>query len=360
MSMQYVWIGTYTEPIRFGTGQLFQGKGEGIYLCAFEHGTLRRLSCVQTRNPSFLCLDQQRRRIYAVNELKRYLGQEGGGCSQFSYDLSGSMRPLHTAAVGGADPCHIAIAPGGGFLAAANFSGGSLSIIPLDEAGDLLDQRIRVFQHHGKSIHPQRQCAPHAHSVIFHPREHWMVVPDLGADMLAVYRYEENPLEVRLEQTLPVRAGSGPRSGEFSQDGRHFYLLNELSCDVVHYTVQRGGMEEHERLSTLPPDFQGDNICSDLHMVPDGKHLYASNRGHDSICCFSVNERGGLELVERVPCGGRTPRNFAIDPRGEYLLAGNQDSDSISVFRIGHGGNLRLVDRIGFPTPVCIRFSDGA
>lgn len=355
--MQYVCIGTYTEPIRFGTGQLFCGKGEGIYFCAFERGTLRRLGRVQTRNPSFLCLDERRRRIYAVNELKHYLGREGGGCTQFSYDLGGSMRPMRTTAVGGADPCHIAMAPDGSFLATANFAGGSLSIIPLDENGDLLDQRIRVTQHHGKSVHPQRQSSPHAHSVIFHPRERRMVVPDLGADILAVYRYGGDPPEIDLEQTIPVPAGSGPRIGEFSPDGEHFYLLNELSCDVIHYAVRQGGMEERERLSTLPLDFQGDNICSDLHLAPDGKHLYVSNRGHDSICCFAVaGDDGGLRLVERVPCGGRTPRNFAIDPQGEYLLSGNQDSDSISVFRMGHDGRLSLVDRVQFPTPVCIRF----
>ncbi len=357
MSMQYVCIGTYTEPIRFGTGQLFQGRGEGIYLCAFDHGTLSRLGCVPARNPSFLCLDERRGRIYAVNELKRYLDREGGGCTQFSYALNGAMCPQRTAAVGGADPCHIAIAPDGSFLAAANFSGGSLSVIPLDQNGDLLNRDIQVFRHQGRSIHPRRQDAPHVHSVIFHPREPWMVVPDLGTDILAVYRYKGSPPEVRLERTVSVQAGSGPRFGEFSSDGRHFYLLNELSSSVVHYKVRRGGMEEHERLSTLPSDFQGENLGSDLHLSPDGTRLYTSNRGHDSICCFAVNgHTGALELVEQVPCGGKTPRNFAIDPQGEYLLAGNQDSDSISVFHIEQDGRLRLFDCVQFPTPICIRF----
>lgn len=358
MSMQYVCVGTYTEPIRFGTGETFRGKGEGIYFCAFEEGALRRLGCVPARNPSFLCVDRRHKRIYAVNELKRYLGWEGGGCTQFSYDLDGSMRALDTVPVGGADPCHIAMAPDGSFLGVANFAGGSVCVIPLEENGDMQSRRIQVFQHEGRSLHPQRQSAPHAHSVIFQPGGRRMLVPDLGTDGLAVYRYEGSPPEVRLEQVIPVRAGSGPRTGEFSRDGRNFYLLNELGCAVTRYVVRQDGLEERERLSTLPQGFQGSNLCSDLHLAPGGKYLYAANRGHDSICCFAVKEDGALALVERVPCGGRTPRNFAIDPRGEYLLAGNQDSDSIAVFRIGQDGRLRLLDCAAFPTPVCIRFLD--
>lgn len=354
--MWNVCIGTYTEPILFGTGEVFHGKGKGIYFCTFEEGILRCLNSVEIRNPSFLCVDEDRHKIYAVNELKSYLGEPGGGCTVLSYRADGTMDILQTTAVGGADPCHIAVSPNGAFLGIANFASGSVSIIPLDEYGNLVESGAKVFSHTGSSADPKRQSRPHAHSILFPPFGKEMLVPDLGADMLVAYRYDGRQTVPDQGASYTVQRGNGPRFGEFSADGKHFYLVNELGCSVTHFLVHESKLVEKETLSTLPEACSVDNICSDLHLMPNGKFLYASNRGHDSICCFSIADNGSLSYQGCYPCGGKTPRNFAIDPHGRYMLVGNQDSDTISVFAINSQGQLRMLDRVAFPTPVCIRF----
>ncbi|HIT33341.1 MAG TPA: lactonase family protein [Candidatus Faecousia intestinigallinarum] len=354
--MWNVCIGTYTEPILFGTGEVFPGKGKGIYFCTFAEGALRCLHSVETRNPSYLCADESRRRIYAVNELKTYLGQPGGGCTELSYQPDGRMQILHTAAIGGADPCHVAMAPNGEFLGIANFAGGSLSILPLDAEGGILPEKRQVFPHSGKSRNPQRQSCPHAHSVLFLPGGQQILVPDLGTDTLVSYRCQSGQVTPDPAGSCKTAPGNGPRFGEFSTDGQHFYLVNELGCSVTHYFLQGSVLAEQETLPTLPPEYADGNICSDLHLTPNGKYLYASNRGHDSICCFSLSPDGCMKFLHCTPCGGKTPRNFAIDPRGEYMLVGNQDSDTISIFAICRDGQLFLRDQVAFPSPVCIRF----
>ena len=354
--MWNVCIGTYTEPILFGTGQVFHGKGKGISLCLFQNGSLHCLSSLSVRNPSFLCVDERRKTIYAVNELKSYLGKNGGGCTAIAYQENGNMRILDTIAVGGADPCHIAESPNGEFLGIANFASGSVSVIPLDEGGHLAKERIKVFQHTGRGAGAKRQNGPHAHSVLFAPYGRKMIVPDLGTDKLMIYRFDGSSVMPEKGASYEVKSGSGPRFGEFSADGKHFYLVNELGCTVTHFLVDENGLQEKETLTTLPWRNGIDNICSDLHLTPDGKFLYVSNRGHDSICCFSILGDGSLAFKSIYPCGGKTPRSFAIDPLGSYMLVGNQDSDTISVFSIGSDGRLCLVNQVEFETPVCIKF----
>lgn len=140
---------------------------------------------------------------------------------------------------------------------------------------------------------------------------------------------------------------------------KHFYLINELASSVTHFTCHQGEMRECETVSTLPEDFAGENICSDLHIAPDGRTLYASNRGHDSLTVFRVGADGGLTLMQRVSCHGRTPRDFALTPDGTALLVGNQDSDTIAVFGVTQDGGLSFRRCVDFPTPVCICFLRG-
>jgi len=352
---QYFALGSYTEAILFGTGEVFQGKGKGISLCSLEEGRIEILGEIPVRNPSFLCIDEAKQKIYAVNEMKEYLGEEGGGLTQLSYTADFSMAVEGTWNAGGKDPCHIAIAPDGQLVAIANFASGSITTFPLDEKGNVVGQGRNIMQHTGSSVHPVRQRGPHAHSCIFN-RDHQLLVPDLGIDRVVVYDYEKAGLSVNDSMTIPVPAGSGPRYGEYSRDGGHFYLIDEISSQVMHYTNDKGQLKFQQTVNTLPGDFRGNNICSDLHLTPDGTKLYASNRGHDSIVCFRVEDKGDLTFLERSPCGGRTPRNFAIDPSGSHLLVGNQDSDRISIFRIEPDGHLEMVNNWETGSPVCIMF----
>lgn len=352
---QYFALGSYTEPILFGTGEVFHGKGKGISVCSFDEGRIEVVREIAVRNPSFVCMDEAHRRIYAVNEMKEYLDRPGGGMTALSYDEAYRMQILGTWNVGGTDPCHIALAPNGRFVVTSNFASGSVSVFPLTDGGAVTGD-CTLFQHEGSSAHPKRQRGPHAHSAVFPPDGRTMYVPDLGTDQVVCYRYDSASVASDPSGSLRVPAGSGPRYGEFSADGRHFYLINEIGSQVMHFTFDGRAFTHSQTVSTLPDGFTGDNICSDLHLTPDGALLYASNRGHDSIVCYRVAADGSLSFVSRRPCGGRTPRNFAVDPTGRYLLVGNQDSDCIVVFRIEAGGDLAEVGRMDTGSPVCIRF----
>lgn len=352
---QYFVLGTYTEDILFGTGEVFHGKGKGVSICEFEDGHIRLIGTLPVRNPSFLCINEGKQKIYAVNEMKEYKGIFGGGITQIAYENNGKMTAEQDFPTKGTDPCHVALAPDGNFLSVANFASGAVTIFELDKDGNLVREGC-LYQHQGHSIHPVRQKGPHAHSTIFAPDCRKMYVPDLGIDELALYTWEERSADCVREPGIKILAGSGPRFGEFDCEGKNFYLIHEISSQVRHYSYQNGILEEREIASTLPKGFKGDNICADLHITPDGKWLYASNRGHDSLACFRLEKDGTMKFAGQYSCGGRTPRNFAIDPLGKYLLVGNQDSDQIVVFEIRDRGELSEVSRYSCGSPVCIRF----
>lgn len=353
---QYFCLGTYTEPILFGTGEVFQGKGRGVSICSFENGIIEPVSELMIRNPSYLCMDEDKKKIYAVNEMKEYQGKFGGGVTQISYNDSWKMKEEATCNIGGTDPCHILLAPNEKFLSIANFANGSVTIVPLESDGTIDETHLTLFQQEGSSVHPGRQKGPHAHATIVVPETSLLYVPDLGADKVFAYRYDGNVVEPDVSEDICVPAGSGPRTGIFSKDGADFYLICEISSQVIHFRYENGQLVQKETVNTLPDDNEVENICSDIHLTPDGSYLYASNRGHDSLVCYKVGKDGSLEFVERQGCQGKTPRNFAIDPTGGYLLCGNQDSDTISIFAIGKDGRLSFQGEQLFETPVCIRF----
>ena len=353
---QYFALGAYTEPILFGTGEVFQGKGRGIALCSLEEGRIEILGEIPVRNPSFLCVDESNRKIYAVNEMKEYLGEEGGGLTQLSYTGDFTMTVEGTWNAGGKDPCHIALSPDRRFLAISNFASGSVTTFPVDGRGNVDGSGRKVIQHSGSSVHPVRQKGPHAHSCVFHRDTPLLFVPDLGIDKVVVYDCSGGTLSADEGRTITVPPGCGPRYGEFSRDGGHFYLIDEISSQVMHFTGREGRLSLRQTVNTLPGDFSGNNICSDLHLSPDGSMLFASNRGHDSIVSYRVEKDGDLTFLARQSCGGRTPRNFAVDPSGSHLLVGNQDSDLISVFRIQPDGRLEMINNWNTGSPVCIMF----
>lgn len=351
---EYFFVGTYTEPILFGTGEVFQGKGKGVYLCALEKEKIEIIRHMDCRNPSFLCFDAEKKKIYAVNEMKEYKGEFGGGITQISYAGDTFTREFDMG-TGATDPCHVALSPNGKFLSVANFASGAVTIFPLDEKGNITGRE--VFQHEGSGIHPIRQRGPHAHATIFLAEENLMYVPDLGIDTVKAYRYEGSTVTPAPEYDFTVAPGSGPRSGVFSHDKKFFYLIDEISSQVSYFACDHGRMTLLGTVETLPKDVEkSTNICSDLHITPDHKYLYASNRGHDSLCCYRIEADGSLHFLHRIPCGGKTPRNFAIDPSGKYILVGNQDSDTIALFAIEADGSLTPLGLTEFPSPVCIRF----
>ena len=186
-----------------------------------------------------------------------------------------------------------------------------------------------------------------------------MFVPDLGLDRLMAYRVADAGIVPWEEKTVLLPPGTGPRAAVRSGDGEHLYVMGELSSSVLHLKYRNGTAVIRQSVSALPEDFRGDSAGADVRLTPDGRFLYASNRGHDSLAMFRVDGQGDLSLLGWVSCGGKTPRNFAVDPAGRFVLAGNQDSDFIRVFSVCGDGSLAPAGDIPFPTPVCIRFLTG-
>ena len=360
----WIYVGTYTGP-----------KSKGIYAYRFDDATaalvpLGRLGAsglaAETTNPSFLAIDADGRYLYAVNEVADYKGRQGdksGGVSAFAIDPhSGVLTFLNEVPSGGPGPCHVALDKTGRYVLVANYDGGSVSVFPRLADGRL-GAASAFIQHAGHSVNPQRQEGPHAHCILTSPDNRFALAADLGLDQLLVYRFD--PAHGTLAPNDPPFAqadpGAGPRHFVFAPSGKFVYLINEIgsSVTVFSYDGDRGGLHKVETISTLPKDFKGANDGAEIAVSRDGRFLYGSNRGHNSIAVFSIDSSNGtLTPVEHVSTEGKTPRNFAIDPTGRYLFAANQDSDRIVIFRIDpQTGRLASTGRkLDVPSPVCVTF----
>lgn len=361
-----VLVGTYTEPILFGTGAVLQGKGKGIHIYRLDDGTgrLEQVAVAEgIQNPSYLAFGRGSTCLYAVNELKRCEGAASGALSAYAFDPESlALTFLDKRLSGGTDPCHVAIDPTGRWVALANFRSGSVAVYPILVDGGL-GPRAAFVQHEGHSVNHARQEGPHAHAVIFAPGGDSLMVPDLGADRIVAYRFDAatGALSPDAGRTVACAPGVGPRSLEYHPSGRFAYAVNELASSVTAFEVDQasGALSATQTLSTLPEGWRGASTCADLHVSPSGRFLYASNRGHDSIAIFAIDESdGSLRAAGHESTRGATPRNFTLDREGAFLLAANQDSDTIAVFRIDKvTGKPEYTGVSCFaPTPVCVKF----
>lgn len=366
MTKGRVYIGTYTEPILFGTGKVLQGKGEGIYLYAFDSatGSLEPQGLVaRTINPSYLAIAPSGRFLYAVNELKEFEGAASGAVSAFAIEAeSGGLTFLNQQATHGTDPCHLAVHPSGSHLLVANFMSGSVCVLPIRPDGSL-SKTSDFVQHEGSSVDAVRQSGPHAHAVTLDEGGQTAFVPDLGLDRVLIYRFDAQTgkLLPHAQPWVGVAPGAGPRQLVLHPQGRYAYLINELDSTVTAFAYQadRGTLLEIQTLSTLPADYDGASTCAEIQIAPSGQFVYGSNRGHDSVVVYAVDGTSGrLTCLGQHSTGGKTPRHFALDPRGEYLVAANQDTEDLVVFRLdpASGKLVTTGQRVDAPTPVCVRF----
>jgi 6-phosphogluconolactonase len=362
-----VFVGTYTDPILFGTGKILQGKGEGIYVYRLDHssGSLELVNKnTGITNPSYLAFDATRRFMYAVNELKAYEGKPTGTVSAFSVDqANGSLRLLNRQPTHGTDPCHVVVDQQRNHVFVANFMSGSVCVLPVADDGSL-GSASDFIQHQGSGIDPVRQKGPHAHAVTLDPSNRFAFVPDLGLDRLMAYRFDprRGMLEPNAVPWIKMKPGAGPRHVCLHPGGRFAYLVNELDSTVsaLSYDEREGTFEYLNSVSTLPDGFHGDSTCAEIQVSPSGMFVYASNRGHDSIVIYRIDQATGtLSRVGHASTLGRTPRNFGIDPSGRFMLVANQDSDSIVAFHIdGKTGALQPAGHAAeVPTPVCVKFA---
>jgi 6-phosphogluconolactonase len=347
------YVGTYTRR-----------GSEGIYVYRFDPSTgdLALLSVAAgVENPTFLAIDPQRRHLYAVNEVDEYAGQSSGAVSAFSIDPeTGALTFLNRQPTLGPGPCHLSVDRTAQYVLVANYSGGSVCVLPIGDDGQL-GKATDFHQHQGSSINPRRQQGPHAHSINLDPANRFAYVADLGIDKIVIYQLDldQGKLLPNDDPWVQVHAGAGPRHFAFHPNGEYAYVINELDSTLTAfaYDATRGTLAALQTISTLPEDFQGRNTCADVHIAASGKFLYGSNRGHDSIAIFEVDEdTGQLAAIGHESTQGRTPRNFGIDPRGDYVLAANQDTDTIVTFQMDRGtGRLTATGHVTqVSMPVCV------
>lgn len=351
--------------VYFGTYTRGESKGIYIYRINLETGDLTLVG-VQSgvTNPSFLTIHPNHRFLYSVAEVGEFAEMDSGGVAAFSIDReTGLLKALNQQPSMGKGPCHVSVDRSGKFVLVANYGGGSVAVIPISEGGELNEPSCSI-QHEGSSVDPGRQKKPYAHSINPGPEGPFVFAADLGTDKIFIYRLDQTngTLAPNDPPWATVKPGSGPRHFSFRPDGKFAYVINEMACTITAfaYDSNLGALSEVQTVSTLPEGVGLEqNSTAEVLLSPSGRFLYGSNRGHDSIVVFSVNqENGTLTYVEHESTQGRTPRNFGIDPTGRFLLAANQDSDTVVVFRIDSAtGELEPTGEvIQIPTPVCVRF----
>ena len=348
------YIGTYTT----------RGKSQGIYTYRMDTSTgVLKYAGVATGidNPSFVAIHPQRRFLYSVSEVRDYRGRHSGAVAAYSINQkTGELTHLNHQPSQGIGPCHVNVDKTGKCVLVTNYASGSVAVFPVQADGSL-GEATEAIQHRGSSIVPERQEGPHAHSVNLSPDNRFAFVADLGMDKVMVYRLDPAAGKLTPHQEVSVVPGAGPRHFDFHPNGKYAYLINEIgnTMTAFAYDAGAGKLTELQTLPTLPDGFSGTSHTADVHVHPSGKFLYGSNRGHDSIVIYGIDQRNGkLTLVGHQPTQGKTPRNFAIDPSGTFLHAEHQDSDTIVTFRIDQQtGKLAPTGQVvDVPQPVCLKF----
>lgn len=333
--------------------------GIGVYRFDPASGALDHVETVGgIVNPSFLAVGPEGTSLYSVAE-----SPAAGSVVAYARDPeTGRLRELNRQSSGGDGPCHVGIDHSGRYVLAANYGSGSIAAFPIERDSSLGAASGRV-QQEGSSVNADRQAGPHAHMIAQSPDGRQVYATDLGADRIFGYQLGggNGELTALPEAGASATPGAGPRHFTFSPDGGTVYVINELDSTLTRYArdAASGRLDARETVSTLPENFPGSSSCAQVVVSPDGRFVYGSNRGHDSVVAFAVGEDGALRLLRHVPSGGQTPRNFTLDPSGDWLLIANQDSDSVVVMRRDAGTGLPEEPGVTYdvPSPSCLVFA---
>lgn len=348
--------------LRVYYGTKNQSGSKGIYSGTLDLKT-GELSepklAAEAENPGFLAISQTERVLYAVASGKR-------GQRIVAYAInrdSGELTELNSQDAGGANPCHVSVGPKDRYVVYANYTGGSCGMMPIASDGTL-KPRSSFFQHTGASeVNKKRQEAPHPHSAMTAPSGDFVMVPDLGQDKVRVYRVSPDGKSIKPNDppfaTMPP--GGGPRHVTFHPSGAWMYSNNELTSSVTVFDLDKstGETKSKQSISTLPKDFSGGNSTAEILVHPNGRFLYCSNRGHDSIASFTIDQKTGeLTATGHTSSGGNIPRNFGITPDGQYVVAANQSSNDVAVLKVNKAtGKLTPTgSSIKVPHCICVRF----
>lgn len=342
-------IGTYTSP----------GKSEGIYTYNFDINTAGyKLNGVakDVTNPSYVAVSKNNKFLYAVAE-----GSDNSAVAAFGFDgLKSQLNFINKEVTGSPGPCFVLVDEKHAF--SANYGGGSISVFGIESTGALTPLK-QLIQHTGKSIDPlKRQESAHAHQVQFTPDRKYVVCTDLGEDQIYIYNYNPDAKEqvLSIKNVVKTTPGSGPRHLTFSPNGKFAYLAHEFTGNITTFAYKAGNLSKIQEIGTTDKDFTGKVDAADIHISPDGKFLYETNRGDaNTISAFAIQPDGKLTFVSRISTLGRGPRNFVIDPSGKFLLVGHQYTDNVVIFeRNKKTGTLKDTGkRIEIGSPVCLVFA---
>lgn len=347
----YMFVGTYTN----------ETKTNGVHVYRFfsESGEVEPVSVVtDIHNPSYLAISKDGGHVYAVSEA----GGGSGALYAYAFDRNtGTLTFLNKAASRGDHPCYVSVNDQKTLVFVGNYGGGNLAAFAVDNDGSLMGAGQAV-DHDGRSVDPQRQEKPHVHAVVLSPDNHFLFVPDLGTDKINIYSVDAGATSLLKPTSTPfvsLPGGSGPRHLVFHPDGKNAYLVNELNGTITAFKYRDGKLQPFQTISMLDEGFTGVVGAADIHVSPDGKFLYASNRGDaNDISTYSIRKNGKLSFVARQSTLGKTPRNFVIDPTGRYLLVANQQSNDIFVFERDFTTGLLTYTgkKINIDKPVCLKF----
>ncbi len=348
-----VYVGTYTG-----------GLSKGIYRFELDLAAGKATEpvlAVEVKNPSFLAIHPDRKHLYAAGEIGDFGGKKTGAVSAFAIGADGALTLLNQQASEGQGPCHLVVDKAGTHVLVANYGSGTAAVLPIGADGRLAPASCTV-RNEGKGPNARRQEGPHAHSINLDAANRFAFLADLGLDRIFIYRYDgaAGTLAPNNPPAGVCAPGAGPRHFSFHPNGTFAYVINELLCTVTAfaYDAAKGSLAEVQTVPTLPEGFSGSNTTAEVQLTPDGRFLYGSNRGHDSLAVFAVDPAtGNLTPRGHAPAGGKTPRNFGIDPTGRWLLCAHQGSDSIAVFGIdaATGALSPTGQTLTVGKPVCVK-----
>ncbi|WP_379141700.1 lactonase family protein [Paenibacillus sp. sgz500992] len=354
-----LFTGSYASAEESGV-QVFEFNGEA-------GGTLELLDTVQgITNPTFVNVDASGQRLYAIGEQGNREGGKEGEVVSFAIDSQTGklteLKRIPTMPAAGktqTTTCHISRDLENEYIVVCSYHGGSIGLVALDKQGLPL-ALTDTAQHTGHGTHPERQDRPHPHSSVFSPDGRFLFVSDLGLDLIRSYRINRERQTLEVHDETPLHKGAGPRHFTFHPDGKSAYVINEVDSTITSFTYDSSAGTLHTVVTvpTLPADYEGENTCAEISLSTDGRYLYGSNRGHDSIVVYAVDaESAALTWVEHVSTRGGHPRHFTVTPDGAFLIVANRDGNNLVVFsldpasgRLSFTGNTAEVSK-----PVCVK-----